>query len=259
MTYRRALLAFVATFAVVAYPAAHKTLTHWLPGLRQAHLPPGETLPELADLPVVAVAPKGPPRALAVIVTGGGGWATIDRKLAKGFAEDGVATIGLDSLRYFLTPRSPDEVGADVGRIIETARRLWNVRDVALVGYSFGADTAPVAYNRLPAEDRALVRSVAMLGLSNTADLAMGVAKIAARFEGYPKPTVPEVIEASAAPERPTLICVYGAGEQAEGRTPCPGFDPARVTLIETPGGHHFDGDYDRIARAISATLKPRA
>jgi len=258
MTPRRALtsLAFAGVL-LAATPALARTFHHWFPGFARAALPPGETLPEIADLPVVAVAPRaGPPRAAVVLITGSGGWADINRKLAAGFAAEGIATLGLDSLRYFLAPRSPDEVGADVGRMIEAARRVWGVQDVALVGYSFGADTVPVAYNRLPPADRAAVRAVAMLGLSRTADLAMGVAKIVGWIDGYPLSTATEVARVAQAPERPAIVCVYGEEEQAEGRTLCPSLDPSRVRLIETAGGHHFDGDYNALARAVAATLK---
>lgn len=259
MTPRRPLIA-VAVAAVAlgaSVPGLSRTFHHWFPGFARAALPPGETLPEIADLPVVAVAPRaGAPRAAVVLITGSGGWAEIDRKLAAGFAAEGVATLGLDSLRYFLAPRSPDEVGTDVGRMIEAARRVWGVEDVALVGYSFGADAVPVAYNRLPPADRGVVRTVAMLGLSRTADLAMGVAKIAAWIKGYPQSTASEIARLERAPERPSIVCVYGAEEQAVGRTLCPSLDPARVRLIETDGGHHFDGDYGRLARVVAATLK---
>lgn len=258
MTPRRALISLAfAGAALAATPVLARTFHHWFPGFAAAALPPGETLPEIADLPVVAVAPRaGPPRAAVILVTGSGGWADLDRKLAAGFAAEGIATLGLDSLRYFLAPRSPDEAGADVGRMIECARRVWGVEDVALVGYSFGADTVPVAYNRLPPADRAAVRAVAMLGLSRTADLAMGVAKIVARLDGYPQSTAAEVARVAQAPERPAIVCVYGEREQAEGRTLCPLLDPSRVRLIETAGGHHFDGDYAALAHAVAATLK---
>lgn len=255
----RSLLAAVCAVALVAAVPVRRTFHHWFPGVGHAGLAPDETLPEVADLPVVAVAAHGggKPRAVAVLVTGTGGWADIDRKLAAALAQDGVATIGLDSLRYFLTPRTPERVGADVGRMIGAARRVWGARDVILVGYSFGADTVPVAYNRLPAADRAAVRTVALLGLSDTADLGIGIAKLVGRIEGLPTPTEPEVARIMARPDAPRLVCVFGVEEQADRRTICPSLDPARVELIETAGGHHFDGDYARLGHVIAATLRP--
>lgn len=253
--YSLIALGAAAAAIALAWAPADKRIHRWFPGLGHANLPADETLPELADLPVVAVAPKGAPRAIAVLVTGSGGWAEIDRRMARALAEDGVATIGLDSLRYFLSARSPDEVGADVGRVIASARRVWGEKDVALVGYSFGADTIAVAYNHLPEVDRLDVRTVAMLGVSRTADLGMGVAKYAARFEGFARPTRPQVAAIEQAAEAPRILCVYGQEEQAVGRTICPSLDPTRVDVVETPGGHHFDHDFGRLGHLIAATL----
>ena len=46
----------------------------------------------------------------------------------------------------------------------------WSVNRVILVGYSFGADVVPFLVNRLPSGLLPLVRSVALLGLSETAE-----------------------------------------------------------------------------------------
>lgn len=247
-----ALAAVLLAFAAPARRMAH----HWFPGVDHANLPPDETLREVADLPVVAFAPHGgKPRAAAILITGGGGWADIDRGLAKSLAADGVATIGLDSLRYFLRPRSPEQVGADVGRMIEAARRVWGVDEVMLVGFSFGADTVPVAYNRLPPADRASVGAVAMLAASKTADLGLGVAKLLGRIEGFRTPTRPEVLRLSADGRRPRVICIYGDEPHEVERSICPSLDPARVDVIELPGGHHFDGDYQALGHRLAGAL----
>jgi type IV secretory pathway VirJ component len=43
-------------------------------------------------------------------------------------------------------------------------------------------------------------------------------------------------------------MCIYGKEEKD---TNCPGLDPKQVQLVKLPGGHHFDGDYAKLARII--------
>jgi type IV secretory pathway VirJ component len=43
-------------------------------------------------------------------------------------------------------------------------------------------------------------------------------------------------------------MCIYGSEEKD---TNCPGLDPKQVQLVKLPGGHHFDGDYAKLARII--------
>jgi len=56
------------------------------------------------DLPLVEVpATSGSPATdlLAVLVTGDGGWAGIDKSIGRYLSERGIPVIGVDSLRYF--------------------------------------------------------------------------------------------------------------------------------------------------------------
>ena len=75
---------------------------------RPAQDAPRVSVPEVQDLPLVEVpASTATDRHdMAIIVTGDGGWAELDKRVAAGLADAGVPTVGLSSLRYFWTPRS---------------------------------------------------------------------------------------------------------------------------------------------------------
>jgi len=75
-----------------------------------------------------------------------------------------VPVAGFDSLRYFWGPRTPEELAADLDRVIRYYAAHWSRSEVLLVGYSQGADVLPFALNRLPAATRAKVRLTALLG-----------------------------------------------------------------------------------------------
>lgn len=52
-----------------------------------------------------------------------------------------------------------------------------------------------------------------------------------------------------------SIQCFYGRDEEDSA---CLKLDPSRVEVIGTSGGHHFDGDYDALARRILDGLKRR-
>jgi type IV secretory pathway VirJ component len=56
--------------------------------------------------------------ALAVMLTGDGGWAAIDKRIADDLAERGVAVVGFDSRSYLMKARTPGEAAAGGARVI---------------------------------------------------------------------------------------------------------------------------------------------
>jgi type IV secretory pathway VirJ component len=84
---------------------------------RPAHDTPRVSVPEVQDLPLVEVPATTATdrRDMAIIVTGDGGWAELDKSVAAGLADAGIPTVGLSSLRYFWTPRTPEAAAADLG------------------------------------------------------------------------------------------------------------------------------------------------
>ena len=123
-----------------------------IPTARRDDEPSLVTAPEIADLSLVEVpATNGGERdTLAILLTGDGGWADIDKTLAAGLSAHGIPVVGWSSLGYYWTPRSPAGAAADLQRIIEHYTTTWRRSRVLIVGYSFGADVAPFLVNRLP-------------------------------------------------------------------------------------------------------------
>jgi type IV secretory pathway VirJ component len=204
----------------------------------------------LADLPTVEVAASTAehPDVFAVLLSGDGGWAGIDKDLSTRLAERGLPVVGVDSLRYFWRPRTPESTAADVERIIRHYQAAWRRSRVLLIGYSQGADVLPFVLNRLPEQTRvSLVASVA-LSLSASAAFEFHVSNwIGASGD---RPTAPELERLAPG----ALTCVAGK-EDADAI--CSQLDPARFRLLELPGSHHFDGDYERLSSIVLETLGP--
>jgi type IV secretory pathway VirJ component len=201
---------------------------------------------DINDLPVTEVHARGDADEFALLLTGDGGWAGLDQELAARLAADGVPTVGLNSLKYFWTARTPGETARAVVRVLRHYFAAWNKQRVLLVGYSFGADVLPFVVNRLPADLRTRVASVSLLGIDSSASFQVSISDWVGSGDGGPA-TRPEL----AAVRGIAVLCIYGAGESD---SICPALPAAQGVAREQIGrGHHFSGEYDRLAERILA------
>jgi len=197
---------------------------------------------QLAGLPIVEVPVASTGRRFVVLLSGDGGWAGIDKSLGTAFAAQGVPVAGFDSLRYFWSARTPDELAADLDRVIRYYAARWGRSEVLLVGYSQGADVLPFALNRLPAATRASVRLTALLGPGQMASFEFHLANWIGPSGDLP--IAPEALKLSAA----DTLCIYGREEKD---SLCPALSPAHAQEMPLAGGHHFGGEYAALAARI--------
>lgn len=196
------------------------------------------------DLPLVLL-PSKPGAPLAVVLSGDGGWRDIDKAIATALHRQGYAVIGWDCLRYFWGPKTPEVLGRDLARVISAYGTRWHASQVALIGYSFGADVLPFAFNRLPEALRRQVVQISLLGYAGRADFEI---RVAGWFGAGPSETALDG-KAELARIDPRLIqCFYGSDEPGSA---CPQLHDA-AEVIATGGGHHFGGDYAALARRIA-------
>jgi type IV secretory pathway VirJ component len=200
---------------------------------------------ELNDLPLIEVPVPHPGKTFAVIISGDGGWASIDKSLADALATDGIPTVGLDALHYFWSKRTPDEAGRDLQRILEHYLAAWHMDRVLLIGYSRGADVLPFMASRLPPALTGHTSLIALLGAEHSVDFEFRVADwLPGSKQDAPYKVKPEVEKLADQ----NLLCIYGADEPAP---LCPDLDRKRFKVIEMTGGHHFGGDYQALAESI--------
>src|SRR6185312_11181986 len=70
---------------------------------------------DTSHLPLHEVAAQGiRSHTLAVMLSGDGGWAAIDKELSDSLAAHGIAVVGLDSRSYFSTQRDPAGASTDL-------------------------------------------------------------------------------------------------------------------------------------------------
>jgi type IV secretory pathway VirJ component len=217
----------------------------------------------LSDLPIVEVpaqtvaaqtssAPASataPPDVFAILMSGDGGWAGIDQAVAAALSARGIPVVGLDSLRYYWTARTPSGVASDTDRMIRYYLAHFAKQRVLLIGYSQGADVLPFAVNRLPEATRAHVALTAVMGMSEHALFEFHLTSWVSDSNSGPA-TLPEINRITGMP----VLCIYGADEDD---SLCPKLDPSRYIIVKLKGGHHFDGDYANLAQQILAAAKP--
>ncbi|MDB5819788.1 MAG: type secretion system protein VirJ [Rhizobacter sp.] len=221
----------------------------YLPALRSAYfklgrdqtpLPPPPA--SLADLPIIEAPSKLPGNTFAVFLSGDGGWAGIDKEVAAALNAQGVSVAGFDSLRYFWTKRTPESLATDLDRVIRFYASRWNRSEVLLIGYSQGADVLPFALTHLPPATKALVRHTTLMGLGQKASFEFHVTNWIG--PSGDRPIAPEGRKLEAA----NTLCIYSPEEKD---SLCPTLAPVHVRAVSLAGGHHFNGDYEKLAKVI--------
>ena len=197
------------------------------------------------DLPLVELRGRGNDSTLAIIVSGDGGWASLDRQIGETFVSRGISVVGLDALRYFwkaagsgTNGRRSHEDRAPLSGELGQARIV--TRGLLARGGNTALHGKPVA-----ARTQEQVRLVALLGAhgprpsSSTSGTGWGEEKRGAR-----QATAPEIQKLRGLP----ILCIYGTDEKD---SVCPLLPDSLATSMPVQGGHHFGGGYRDLASRI--------
>ena len=196
------MIAFIAALALTAFPI-------------------GPTEP-VGDLPLRPFAATVPSKYMAVMLSGESGWVGIDRTITQTLLDRGVPVVGFDMPAYLKTKRTPDQMSADLARVVRFYLDSWAADSVLLIGDERGATALTFMAARLPADLRARVKLVGLL----EPGLQLGS-----------RPTLPEAAKLNGL----DVVCVYG---RKETNTLCPQMPPEQGSVIVTDGNRHLDKDY---------------
>ena len=235
---------------------AHRTTVRCIPlcfafvatlTTRSAQAPAARAaIPNVDGLPIIEIPPaSGRANTLVIVLSGDGGWADIDKSMARVFSANAMAVVGMNARAYLSPAKTPAQSATDVGRIARHYAAKWHTRRLVLVGYSRGAMMAPFVVNRLDADVRAQLVLTAMLGLPMTANFQFHLIDLVRDVKRDDDIAVMPELERMRGLR---MLCAYGTQEKERA---CFAADDALLTKVAITGGHHFDGDYEALARII--------
>ena len=197
-------------------------------------------------LPIVTLPSEEDGHAyVAIIISGDGGWATIDKEIAQHLGRKGIPTVGLDSLRYFWFPRTQTEVGQALTQVLAQADLSWTDRKFILIGFSRGANALPFMIEEISPTLRDRIVRVALL--SPSAGTAFEF-RLRDWFDNSPVKNALPMEPALEALGDLDVLCIYGEDDPD---AVCPHLPPGLVTVIAFPGGHHVHSEYSEVVRDI--------
>jgi type IV secretory pathway VirJ component len=201
-------------------------------------------------LTTVDLPPAGPAKAVAVIYSGDGGWRDLDKTIGEWLATQQYHAVGVDTLATFWQARDPATVAEDLAGIVRRADPSGKL-PVLIIGYSFGADVFPFAWDKLPPALADRIRLITLLAPGRETSFHVSV-------EGWVGADTGDhqTLPAMAALPADRVLCVYGTDETDDSACTAP--ELAAVEKLATSGGHHFDEDYTALALKIVAAFEKR-
>lgn len=263
-TWRR--LGWAMGMAVLAAAAAIALALTWGPLAK----------PDLARASVRVVPAPGvrPPAGLddvlAIIYSGDGGWADLDRQLGGAFAQRGIPVLGVDTFTYFWRERAPHVAAAQLDALITQYLEQWHKQRVWLLGYSFGADVLPTLVRRISPGNRARIPQLVLLspGRELTFEIQFQSYMLGnGRIKAFVKKLLEQINPVQEYAALPPLLALAGGvpvtcyyGTEEAGQSLCTQAQlPPGITVHGRAGGHHLGQDYDGLAQDLLTRLPTAA
>ena len=199
----------------------------------------------IENLPVTEYYTRGNSDYFVVLYTGDGGWRPIDVELAKFFNSKLVSLVGIDSRSYFWKRKTREEIGKDLRLIINNYRVRWKKSKVVLIGYSFGADISPFAYEGISDDLRKEIKKIILIAPSQFAQFEIRLMDyLYTPHDGMPVKKEMDRIDSKK------LYVICDDDEFAL----CNQLDNG-VEHTFLGGGHHFNSNYKKLQALVWGAL----
>jgi len=214
--------------------------------------------------------PPGKGDVMAVIVSGDGGWADVDRRLGIAFIDRGIPVLGINSFKYYWRERDPEQTAHELDALMTRYLGVWGKRRIWLVGFSFGADVLPTIVDKLSPANRARITQLVLLSPSRDGTFEIELEGYMIK-QGWLKEHLKNVLQRinpirhydplpplQALHGEPPVVCYYGLEDADDSLCDEPGL-PTWVTVHAKQGGHHFEGGYQLLAKQMLEELPAAA
>ena len=200
------------------------------------------------DLPLKEWSSNAPNKPLIFYISGDGGMNKFSTALCEKLHDKGFDVVAMNARSYFWDKKTPEKTGEDVNNFLKQKLKGRKNQQVVIIGYSFGADVVPFILNRLSKDidDKVLVSY--LLASSGSTDFEIHLADL---FGSGSKRSMDVVSEINKLTDEKVVIL-----SASDDKT----LDVSKISLKRftrevLPGGHHFDGDVDEIAKVIVADM----
>lgn len=189
-----------------------------------------------------------PGGTVAILWSGDMGFrAGMGPRVAARLVADGVPAVGVNSLIYFRTTRSPAQATALLTSAIGQAHRINPQARLLLIGQSYGADMLHVALSRLPHDQRASIGLVALVVPGSTVEYRASPAELLT-FAMAQSDALATVRQTTWVP----LLCIQG---REEADSLCPLLHQPNAQSVALPGGHRLNSDVDAVYGTLRAAM----
>jgi len=210
--------------------------------------------------------PAGKSDVMAIIYSGDGGWADLDRRLGIAFIDRGIPVLGVNTFKYYWRNRTADESAAELDALMTKYTTAWNKPRIWLIGYSFGADLLPTLVNKLSPANRARITQLLLLAPSKEVNFEIELQGYMIK-QGWLQDHFKSLMESinpikeydampplQALDNKPPVVCYYGLDEADDTVCTEPNV-PKWIVMHPKKGDHHFDGGYQPLAKQMMDEL----
>ena len=182
-------------------------------------------------------------------LSGDAGFNKFSTGLCDAINKAGYSITALNSKSYFWDKKTPEQTVKDITAYLEKQFPGRKNQQLVMAGYSFGADVLPFIANRLPDSLKRQLISVVMLSPSTSTDFEVHWSDL---FGSDKKRSMDVVAEMNKMGSQKT-ITLFGSDEETF---------PAKNIRLKNyyteilPGGHHFDGNTDEVAKKMIRYFK---
>jgi type IV secretory pathway VirJ component len=188
------------------------------------------------------------PRAWLLFVSGDGGWSKLDQVLVDRLAKGGVATVAVNTLKYFWNRKDAATASADLRRLYDVLKD--DGAPIFAGGYSFGAEVVPFMVARQEMKNGPFAGMI-LVGPGPYATWEVSPLDwLRTKEKESPDKVFDQVESLGSLP----VLCLYGEEDKQSICRPLTGHASREVILLG--GGHHFGGDYDSIAEGAMAFVE---
>lgn len=177
-------------------------------------------------------------------ISGDGGYTSFSENICTAINNAGYKVTSLNSKSYFDDQKTPQQTTSDIVSYLNDQFNKKKDQQFILIGYSFGADITPFVVNLFPDSIKKKLISVVLLSPSTSTDFETHVWD---KLGGKKQRSMDVVAEVNKLGTIRTAIILGNDDDDF----PINSIKLKNYSHELLPGGHHYEGNTDEVAKAM--------